>query len=161
MLTQSKGIGSFARMKEIMYDQVSANKDTMFQNTTLDVRNSLDIMCKQCHDTLLGRVQRMYDAIERDYLAVIGPEAGRDRVTGKPEKLARKKVEDVIIQSEAVFSEVLDCDTEQLESGLVGRRVRAVDDEPEADVEDATEPLIELSDDGVDGDNMAELELEV
>lgn len=161
MLTQSIGLGSFARMKDIMYKQVSANKDTMFQNTTLDVRKSLDIMCKQCHDTLLGRVQRMHDAIARDYLAVIGPEPGRDRVTGKPEKLARKKVEDVIIQSEAVFSEVLDCDTEQLESGLVGGSVRAVDDEPEADVEDATEPLIELSDDGVDGDDRVELELEM
>jgi hypothetical protein len=28
----------------------------------------------------------------------------------------------------------------------------------EADVEDATEPLIELSSDGVDGDGLAELE---
>lgn len=118
-------------------------------------------MCKQSHKALLGRVQRMYDAIARDYLAVIGPEAGRDSVTGRPEKVARKKVEDVIAQSEAVFAEVLDCDPEQLHSGLVDGSGRAVGDEPEADVEDATEPLIELSDDSVDEDGMAEVEVEL
>ena len=147
-------------MKEVMHEQVSANKDTMFHNTTLEVRKKLDLMCKQSHKTLLGRVQRMYDAIARDYLAVIGPEAGRDHVTGKPEKVARKKVEDVIAQSEAVFAEVLDCDPEQLHSGLVDGSGRAVGDEPEADVEDATEPLIERSDDSVDEDGMAEVEVE-
>lgn len=103
----------------------------------------------------------MYDAIARDYLAVIGHETGSDRVTGKPEKLARKKVEDVIIQSETVFAEVLDWDVEQLQSAMLGGSGRAVDAETEADVEDATEPLIELSDDGVDEDGMAEVEVEV
>jgi hypothetical protein len=100
----------------------------------------------------------MYDAIARDYMAVIGKEAGGDRVTGKPEKLARKKVEDVILQSEAVFGEVLDWDLEQLESAMVGGSGRVVDVDPEADVEDATEPLIELSDDDIDGDGLAESE---
>jgi hypothetical protein len=158
MLTHLVGLGSFARMKEIMYDKISADKDTMFQNTTLEVRDQLDRMCKQCHQTLHGRVQRMYDAIARDYMAVIGKEAGGDRVTGKPEKLARKKVEDVILQSEAVFGEVLDWDLEQLESAMLGGSGRVVDVDPEADVEDATEPLIELSDDDIDGDGLAESE---
>jgi hypothetical protein len=103
----------------------------------------------------------MYDAIARDYMAVIGTEEGKDRVTGKPEKLARKKVEDVIMQSEAVFSEVLDCDVEQLKSGLLGGSGKVVEVEPEADTEDATEPLIELPSDGVDEDGMAEVELEL
>lgn len=141
-----------------MHDQVSAEKDTMFQNTTLEVRDQLDLMCKQCHNTLLGRVQRMYEAIARDYKAVIGAEAGKDRVAAKPEKLARKKIEYVILQSEAVFGEVLDCDTKQLESAMLGGTGEMVDADPEADVEDATEPLIELSSDGVDGDGLAEFE---
>lgn len=158
MLTHLVGLGSFARMKEIMYDQVSTDKDTMFQNTTLEVRKQLNAMCKQCHSTLHGRVQRMYEAIARDYMAVIGTEAGRDHAMGKPEKLARRKVEDVILQSEAMFSEVLDWDVEQLELAMSGGSGRVVDVEPEADVEDATEPLIELSDDGVDEDGLAEFE---
>lgn len=158
MLTQPVGTGSFARMKEIMYDQVSENKDMMFHNTTLGVRNQLDLMCKQCHNTLLGRVQRIFEAISRDYKSVIGAEAGRDRVTGKPEKLARKKIEDVILQSEAVFGDVLDWDTKQLESAMLGGTGEVVGVDFEADVEDATEPLIELSSDGVDGDGLAELE---
>jgi hypothetical protein len=158
MLTKLVGTGSFARMKEIMYDQVAENKDTMFHNTTLGVRNQLDLMCKQCHNTLLGRVQRIFEAISRDYKAVIGTEAGKDRVAGKPEKLARKKIEDVILQSEAVFGEVLDWDTKQLESAMLGGTGEVVDVETEADVEDATQPLIELSSDGVDGDGLAELE---
>ena len=133
----------------------------MFQNTTLDIRNKLELMCKQSHDTLLGRVQRMYDAIARDYLTVIGTEAGRDRVTGKPEKLARKKLDNLISQSDAMFSEVLDCDVEQLKSATLGVSDRVVDVEPEAEVEDATEPLIELSSDGVDEEDMAERELEM
>jgi hypothetical protein len=158
MLTKLVGTGSFARMKEIMYDQVAENKDTMFHNTTLGVRNQLDLMCKQCHNTLLGRVQRIFEAISRDYKAAIGTEAGKDRVAGKPEKLARKKIEDVILQSEAVFGEVLDWDTKQLESAMLGGTGEVVDVETEADVEDATQPLIELSSDGVDGDGLAELE---
>jgi hypothetical protein len=158
MLTKLVGTGSFARMKEIMYDQVSTEKDTMFQNTTLEVRDQLDLMCKQCHNTLLSRVQRMYEAIARDYKSVIGAEAGRDRVAGKPEKLARKKVEDVILQSEAVFGEVLDLDIKQLESAMLGGIGEVVDVDPEADVEDVTEPLIEPSSNGVDGDGLAEFE---
>lgn len=144
-----------------MHEQISANKDTMFENTTLEVRKSLDLMCIQSHNALLARVRRMYDAIARDYMAVIGTEAGKDRVTGKPEKLARKKVEDVIMQSEVVFREVLDCDVEQLKSGLLGGSGKVVEVEPEADAEDATEPLIELPSDGVDEDGMAEVELEL
>ena len=144
-----------------MYGQVSANKDTMFQDTTLKIRKSLDLMCKQSHNTLLGRVRRMYEAIARDYQALIGPEAGRDRAAGEPEKLARKKVEDLILQSDALFSEVLDCDIKQLESGLLDGSGKMVEGEPEADVEDATEPLIELSSDGLDEDGMAEVEPEM
>lgn len=137
-----------------MHDDISANQNVMFQNTTVEVRNQLDLMCKQSRITLTGRVQRLYEAIARDYKAVIGTEAGRDRVASKPEKLARKKLEDVILQSGAVFSEVLECDVKQLESVMVGvsRRV-VVEVEPEADVEDATQPLIELSSDGVDEDD--------
>ena len=148
-------------MKEIMHDDISANQNVMFQNTTVEVRNQLDTMCKQNTITLNGRVQRLYEAIARDYKTVIGTEAGRDRVAGKPEKLARKKVEDVILQSEAVFSKVLDCEVEQLESAMLGVSGRVVDLEAEADVEDATEPLIELLSDGVDEDGMAEVEVEL
>ena len=161
MLTQLAGLGSFRRMKEIMHDDISANQNFMFQNTTVEVRNQLDSMCRQNRITLNGRVQRLYEAIARDYKAVIGTEAGRDRVAGKPEKLARKKVEDVILQSEAVFSEVLECDPEQLESAMLGVSGRVVDVEAEADVEDATQPLIELSSDGVDEVDMAERDLEL
>ena len=142
-----------------MRNDISVNQNLMFQNATLGIRTKLDLMCKQCRNTLQGRVQRMYEAIEQDYLAVIGTDAGRDRVTGKPEKLARKKVEDVILQSEAVFGEVLDCDVEELESVMLGVSARVAEVEAEADVEDATEPLIELPSDGVDEDEMADLEM--
>jgi len=145
-------------MKEIMRNDISVNQNLMFQNATLGIRTKLDLMCKQCRNTLQGRVQRMYEAIEQDYLAVIGTDAGRDRVTRKSEKLARKTVEDVILQSEAVFGEVLDCDVEQLESVMLGVSARVAEVEAEADVEDATEPLIELPSDGVDEDGMAELD---
>lgn len=70
-------------------------------------------------------------------------------------------MEDVIVQSEAVFSEVLDCEVEELESVMLGVSDRVVEAEAEADVEDATEPLIELSSDGVDEDDMADRDLEL
>lgn len=148
-------------MKEIMHDDISTNQNVMFQNTTVEVSNQLDSMCKQNRVTLNGRVQRLFETIARDYKAVIGTEAGKDRVAGKPEKLARKRVEDVIVQSEAVFSEVLDCEVEELESVMLGVSDRVVEAEAEADVEDATEPLIELSSDGVDEDDMADRDLEL
>jgi len=146
-------------MKQIMYDHVSGTHATMFQDTTQEIRNQLDLMCRQCHQTLHGRVKRMYEAIARDYVAVIGTEASKDRVTGKPEKIARKKVDEVISQSEAVFSEVLDCDVELLKAATTGARGRLAEEGREADVEDATEPLAVLSSDDVDGIDMAEFEV--
>ena len=58
-------------MKEIMHEQVSANKDTMFQNTTLEVRKSLDLMCIQSHNALLARVRRMYDELSKRQASVL------------------------------------------------------------------------------------------
>jgi hypothetical protein len=142
-------------MKQIMYDHVSATHNSMFKDAIQGIRNQLELMCKQCQKTLRGRVQRMYEAMARDYMAVIGSDAGKGRVTGKPEKIARKKVNDVISQSEALFSEVLDCDVEQLKAVVTGVSGRMADGAIEADVEDATEPLV-LSSDGVDEDDMAE-----
>jgi hypothetical protein len=138
-------------MKNIMYDEVSANQATMFYNATQGIWNQLDTMCKQCRTTMRGRVQRLYQTIARDYLAVIGSEAGKDRASGEPEKIARRAVDDVIAKSEAVFSEVLECDLDLLEKAEIADvRGRVVDVGSEGDVEDATQPLIILSDDDVD-----------
>jgi hypothetical protein len=145
-------------MKQNMHDHVSTLHNSMFRDATQGIRNQLDLMCKQCRKTLGGRVQRMYDAIARDYLAVIGTDVGKERVPGKPEKIARKKVDDVISQSEAVFGEVLDCDVEQLKSVMTGVSGRIIDVGEEVDVEDATRPLV-LSSDGVDEDDMAEFDM--
>jgi hypothetical protein len=105
-----------------------------------------------------GRVQRLYQTIARDYLAVIGSEAGKDRASGKPEKIARRAVDDVIAKSEAVFGEVLECDLDLLEKAeIAGVRGRVVDVGSEGDVEDANQPLIILSDDDVDEDGGMDL----
>lgn len=139
-----------------MHEQVSANHISMFQDATLATKKQLDIMCKQCRDTLHARVQRMYEAIARDYLAVISTGAGKDRAMRKPERIARKKVEDVILTSEDVFSEVLSCDVEQL-AEMMGMSGRVLEVESDADVEDATQPLIILSNGGVDEDDMGQM----
>jgi hypothetical protein len=145
-------------MKNIMHDQVSANQATMFSNATQGIWNQLDTMCKQCRTTMRGRVQRLYQTIARDYLAVIGSEAGKDRASGKPEKIARRAVDDVIAKSEAVFGEVLECDLDLLEKAeIAGVRGRVVDVGSEGDVEDANQPLIILSDDDVDEDGGMDL----
>jgi len=88
---------------------------------------------------------------------VIGTDASKDRVAGKPEKIARKKVEDVISQSEAVFSEVLDCDAEQLKVAMPGAGSRVIDVGEDADIEDATEPLVALPSDGLDEDDIFDM----
>jgi hypothetical protein len=145
-------------MKNIMHDEVSANQATMFSNATQGIWNQLDTMCKQCRTTMRGRVQRLYQTIARDYLAVIGSEAGKDRASGKPEKIARRAVDDVIAKSEAVFGEVLECDLDLLEKAeIAGVRGRVVDVGSEGDVEDANQPLIILSDDDVDEDGGMDL----
>jgi hypothetical protein len=145
-------------MKNIMHDEVSANQATMFSNATQGIWNQLDTMCKQCRTTMRGRVQRLYQTIARDYLAVIGSEAGKDRASGKSEKIARRAVDDVIAKSEAVFGEVLECDLDLLEKAeIAGVRGRVVDVGSEGDVEDANQPLIILSDDDVDEDGGMDL----
>lgn len=143
-------------MKDIMHEQVSSNHVSMFQDATLATKRQLDIMCKQCRDTLHARVQRVHEAIARDYLAVTGTGGGKDRAMGKPERIARKKVEDVILKSEDVFSEVLSCDVEQL-AEMMGMSGRVFEVESDADVEDATQPLVILSDDGLDEDDMVQM----
>jgi hypothetical protein len=145
-------------MKKIMHDEVSANEATMFANATQGIWNQLDTMCKQCRTTMRGRVQRLYQTIARDYLAVIGSDAGRDRASGKPEKSARRAVVELIAKSEAAFAEVLDCDLDFLDgAAMVDVRGRVVDVGSEGDVEDATEPLVILSDDDVDEDGGMDL----
>lgn len=145
-------------MKNIMHDEVSANQATMFSNVTQGIWNQLDTMCKQCRTTMRGRVQRLYQTIARDYLAVIGSEAGKDRASGKPERIARRAVDEVVAKSEAVFGEVLDCDLDLLEKAEIADvRGRVVDVGSEGDFEDATQPLIILSDDDVDEDGGMDL----
>lgn len=147
------GRGSFARMKNIMREEVSANEATMFLSATSGIWKQLDTMCKQCRITLHGRVDRLYQTIERDYQTILGTDAIKDRTAGNPDAVVRRKVNDVISQSEAVFGEVLECDLEQLKGvEMTGTHGRVVDIGSEADVEDATEPLIILSDDGADED---------
>jgi hypothetical protein len=158
LLIRTPGKGSFARMKNIMHDEVSANQATMFSSATQGIWNQLETMCKQCRTTMRGRVQRLYQTIARDYLAVIGSEISKDRASGKPEKIARRTVDDVIAKSEAVFGEVLDCNLDLLEKAeITDVRGRVVDVGSEGDVEDATQPLIVLSDDDVDEDSGMEL----
>lgn len=141
-------------MKQIMNEEVSANQATMFNNATQGIWSQLETMCKQCRNTMRGRVQRMFQTIARDYQAIVSVDAGKDRATGKPERIAQRKVDDVISQSEAVFAEVLDCDLEGLKAAEVtGLHGRMVDAGSEADIEDATQPLIVLSDDGGDEDD--------
>jgi hypothetical protein len=158
LLIHTPGKGSFARMKNIMHDEVSANQATMFSNATQGIWNQLETMCKQCRTTMRGRVQRLYQTIARDYLAVIGSEISKDSASGKLEKIARRTVDDVIAKSEAVFGEVLDCNLDLLEKAeITDVRGRVVDVGSEGDVEDATQPLIVLSDDDVDEDSGMEL----
>jgi hypothetical protein len=67
-------------------------------------------------------------------------------------------VDDVIAKSEAVFSEVLECDLDLLEKAEIADvRGRVVDVGSEGDVEDATQPLIILSDDDVDEEGGTDL----
>jgi GTPase SAR1 family protein len=158
LLTSPPGRGSFNRMKNIMHDEVSANQATMFANATQGIWNQLDTMCKQCRTTMRGRVQRLFQTISRDYLAVIGSDVSKDRTAGKPEKVARRAVDEVIAKSEAVFAEVLNCDLELLGGAeMVDARGRVVDVGSEGDVEDATQPLVVLSDDDVDEDGGMDL----
>lgn len=137
-----------------MREEVSANEATMFLNATSGIWKQLDIMCKQCRKTLRGRVDRMYETIARDYVTIIGTDATKDRATGNPDGIVRRKVDDVISQSEVLFGEVLECDLEQLKAAeMTQMHGRAVDAGSDADAEDATEPLIILSDDGADEDD--------
>jgi hypothetical protein len=67
-------------------------------------------------------------------------------------------VDEVIAKSEAVFGEVLDCGLDLLKGAeTMDVRGRVVEVGSEGDVEDATEPLVILSDDDVDEDGGMDL----
>jgi hypothetical protein len=106
-LTNDVGRGSYARMKEHMNAHVTEAHVTMFEKATADVKDKLATMCDQVRKTMSGRVERMFLEISRDYMTIVGSEAGKDRGVGKSEKVARKMVESAINQSELAFSEVL------------------------------------------------------
>jgi hypothetical protein len=94
-------------MKEHMNAHVSEAHVTMFENATAEVKEKLGTMCDQVRRTMSGRVERMFQEISRDYMTIIGSEAGKDRGMGKSEKFARKMVENAIAQGELAFSDVL------------------------------------------------------
>lgn len=119
-LTKNSGRGSYARMKQHMSAHVSEAHVAMFENATAEVKDKLEIMCEQVRKTMRGRVERMFQEISRDYMTIVGSEPGKDRGMGKPEKLARKMVDDAIAQSEVTFGEVLVCNFESLGAGELG-----------------------------------------
>jgi hypothetical protein len=86
-LTNDVGRGSYARMKEHMNAHVTEAHVTMFEKATADVKDKLATMCDQVRKTMSGRVERMFLEISRDYMTIVGSEAGKDRVWENPRRL--------------------------------------------------------------------------
>lgn len=140
-------------MKQHMETHISSNHVRMFENATSEVKDKLNTMCNQVRKTMHGRVDRMFQAISRDYMTIVAAGSDKSRVTRKPGNTARKEVDEVIAQSEALFKEVLDSDLEQLDT----RGVAEIDSnsdisESALDAGDAGKPFVTLSSVDIDGE---------
>lgn len=138
-------------MKQFMTDHVSAHQNGMFQDATAEVKKNLDTMCEQVKTTMRGRVEAIFDVISRDYMMIVGGDANKNRALGKVEKLARAQVNRAIAQSELLFGEVLEGDSELLDgAGLADVYRGTEEDEFEVEGEDASVPLVNLASEDVD-----------
>jgi len=127
----------------------------MFDDATSEVKDKLNTVCDQVRTNMHGRVDRMFQAISRDYMTIVGGQPDKGRAMSKPGKTARKQVEEAIADGEASFSEVLTCDLEQLDMAAFAEIDEDTDGQPGMDSEDASKPLVILSGDGVDGEQLA------
>lgn len=155
ILIFTTGRGSFNRMKQHMHSHVSSSQAKMFDDATSEVKDKLNTVCDQVRTNMHGRVDRMFQAISRDYMTIVGTQPDKGRAMGKPGKTARKQVEGAIADGEAYFSEVLTCDLEQLDVAAFAEIDEDTDGQPDMDSEDASKPLVILSGDGVDGEELA------
>lgn len=150
MLTKANtGRGSFSRMKQHMTEHVASNQDDMFQAATTEVKKNLNRMCDQIKAMMRGRVEGIFEHISRDYMSIVGVDAGKSRAIGKAEKEARTQIDRAIAHSEGLFSEVLECEPELLATaGLAELYAEDEDAGFQMEAEDASIPLADVAGEG-------------
>ncbi|OCT44484.1 tat pathway signal sequence [Cladophialophora carrionii] len=103
--TAETGPGQFARMKGYIDRHVEQEKLTMFNDAVEHVRELLDQMLKEMKSILLGKVDAVLTAIERDYTGVVvGQDQGqRHEMLPRDQRMMRRAVIEIIDSAELVF----------------------------------------------------------
>ncbi|EXJ55268.1 hypothetical protein A1O7_08194 [Cladophialophora yegresii CBS 114405] len=114
LCTAESGPGQFVRMKGYMDRHVEQEKSTMFNDAVEHVRELLDQMLKDVKSILLGKVDVVLMAIERDYTGVVvGQEQGRsNEMLPRDQRMMRRAVIEIIDSAETIFKRAVGLESE-------------------------------------------------
>ncbi|KAH9834261.1 Dynamin family [Teratosphaeria destructans] len=111
--TDESGPGQFKRMKSAMFDHVTSNSVTMFEDAAKEVRKSIKKMCDNVRSDMLDRADAIYLSMQRDYMSIIGG-VKIDTKMPREERLMRREIDEVIGKADTIFQRVVDADAEDL-----------------------------------------------
>lgn len=123
-------------MKGYMNTHVEAERHSMFERSTGEVKERLTTMVRSVEETMLNEADEVFMQIRRDYLAVLGgTEAAQGEHMPKWQRTMRQEVLDVISGSEKVFKKIVGIEDE--ENDKEDREEEIPDDDVKKQDEDA------------------------
>lgn len=148
------GIGSFARMKGHMSNEISQHRRSMFMDATGSVRELLNEMCNSGETFLTERAGLLFDSLQKDYVQTLTVGGNADQISPGWQRRLKKDIEAAIVESERMFKDVVNSAGEEKvgDNDDYGR---------EAGDEDEEEEMSEEADEGADKDTGEELDEEM
>lgn len=105
--TSDTGIGSYARMKSAMDDNVGNERHRMFQQSVDGVRQRLEALSKEVENMLNDKTDEVFLRIRQDYRSVLGAgDIPHGQLMPKAQRFLRKDIKRQIKGVEAIFVKI-------------------------------------------------------
>ncbi|KAL8765481.1 MAG: hypothetical protein Q9209_007452 [Squamulea sp. 1 TL-2023] len=104
---EERGIGSFMRMKDAMYNHVNTQRFSMFQDSVDRVQSELLAMLCTQEKLLEEKIEQASVAIRRDYLSILGgDELAEGQILPRSQRVVREEVMNILDEVENIFRKV-------------------------------------------------------
>jgi len=105
--TEERGQGSFKRMKTFMLQHVDSTKQTMFAESTDDIKRRITVMLKDVHDQLEASLDEIFLSMKRNYTQLVIAVRGNAERLPREQRMMRKEVLDVVNGAKSIFERVV------------------------------------------------------
>jgi hypothetical protein len=104
--TAESGSGSYMRMKDHMLSHVDTHRQTMFRESTEEVKSHLTQMCRQVEEQMSNKADEVFALMRRDYMMVVtGTRVPQGQELPKWERTMRMEIAKVIEEREKAAGE--------------------------------------------------------